>query len=159
MRPQIVPYRHLQLAETLITENEALTVKPYKDQVGKLTIGYGRNLEDRGIRYSEAELMLANDIAEAEESLSKEFGFFWGLSDERKAVMIDMYHNLGLSGLMKFQNMIAAIRVKDWDRAAHEIQDSRYWEQVGVRAQRNYYMMKFDVFATQETVTKYFASR
>lgn len=159
MKPEIVPYRHLQYAETLITENEALTVKPYKDQVGKWTIGYGRNLDDRGIRYNEAELMLANDIEEAQHALEIELDFYAGLSDARKAVMIDLYHNLGFEGLMKFQKMLEALRVGDWDKAAYELKDSRYWDQVGIRAKRNWYMLKFDVYATTETVKSYFANQ
>lgn len=157
MKPEIVPYRHLQYAETLITENEALTKTPYKDQAGKLTIGYGRNLEERGIRYNEAELMLANDIEEAHIEL-KGIDFYSELSDVRKAVLIDMAYNLGFVGLLKFKNMMEALRIKDYDKAAYEIENSKYWNQVGIRAKRNWYQMKFDVIATRQTVRSYFTN-
>ena len=45
---------------------EGLRLKPYRDTVGKLTIGWGRNLEDNGITKLEAEVLLDHDLAAAE---------------------------------------------------------------------------------------------
>ena len=42
--------------------SEGIRLKPYKDTVGKLTIGVGRNLEDVGLSYSEVMLMLEHDV-------------------------------------------------------------------------------------------------
>ena len=41
---------------------EGRTSKPYRDTVGKLTIGVGRNLEDVGLRESEIDFLLAQDV-------------------------------------------------------------------------------------------------
>ena len=41
-----------------LMRQEGLRLKPYKCTGDKLTIGYGRNLEDRGITESEAMAML-----------------------------------------------------------------------------------------------------
>src|SRR5690606_41062667 len=49
-----------------LERHEGLRLKPYRDTVGELTVGYGRNLDDVGIRPEEAALMLDNDITEAE---------------------------------------------------------------------------------------------
>jgi hypothetical protein len=49
--------------------HEGLRLKPYKDSIGKLTIGFGRNLDDNGIRPNEAAYMLEGDIDEAEQGL------------------------------------------------------------------------------------------
>jgi lysozyme len=43
-------------------EGLRLRLRAYRDTVGKLTIGYGRNLDDRGISEDEAGFMLDNDI-------------------------------------------------------------------------------------------------
>jgi lysozyme len=45
-----------------LRRDEGCVLKPYRDQVGKLTIGVGRNLDDVGISSDEAEYLLANDI-------------------------------------------------------------------------------------------------
>ena len=42
----------------LIKKHEGLRLFPYKCSVGKLTIGYGRNIEDTGISKEEAETLL-----------------------------------------------------------------------------------------------------
>lgn len=146
-----------KIAYTLIDENEGDRLKVYKCPAGKWTIGRGRNLEDKGISQPESDLMLANDIEEAHIEL-KGIEFYNDLSDVRKAVLIDMAHNLGFVGLMKFKNMMEALRTGDYDKAAYEIQDSKYWNQVGIRAKRNWYLMKFDVMATRQTVRSYFTN-
>jgi len=48
-----------------------LRLKPYRDSVGKLTIGVGRNLDDVGISAEEADVLLANDIAKAQAELKQ----------------------------------------------------------------------------------------
>ena len=79
--------------------------------------------------------MLDSDIAEAHRSLS--FLDFWSdLNDARKAALIDMVFNLGITGLMTFKKMLAALERKDYDAASSEILDSRYAIQVGARAIR-----------------------
>ena len=47
----------------MLKRHEGLRLKPYQDTIGKLTIGYGRNLDDRGISKEEAEYLLRNDIS------------------------------------------------------------------------------------------------
>ena len=159
LKPDIIRESALSIADKMAQQNEGLTYKPYHDTVGKLTVGYGRNLEDRGITFEEAKLMLAHDIVEAHTELWTQFGFFRDLSDVRKAVLMDMYHNMGISRLLGFEKMIEAIRVKDFDRAATEMKDSRYWKQVGRRAKRNYCMMRFDRWFDTENAESYFINQ
>lgn len=106
-----------------IKRHEGLKLKPYKCTAGKLTIGYGRNLEDRGIDKDEAEQMLLRDMCEVEEQLFDK-GLLDGLNDARKAVLINMGFQLGVSGLFKFENMIAALDRKEYELAAKEMLDS-----------------------------------
>lgn len=152
LKPQTVPYSHIQMAMNMARENENLTLKPYHDTVDKLTVGYGRNLEDRGLTMAEAELLLANDVIEAHEELHTQLAFYKELSEIRQAVLMDLYHNMGLSGLLGFRNMLENLRNSQWDEAAEDLKDSRYWDQVGARAKRNYLMIRFDKpFSRQET--------
>ena len=48
----------------LIKKHEGLSLKPYKCTAGKLTIGYGRNIEDKGISQEEAERFLDDRLYE-----------------------------------------------------------------------------------------------
>jgi len=106
----------------------------YTDAVGKRTIGYGRNLDDRGISDSEARTMLHNDINEALNDLMDHFEWFGSMNQVRQGVLINMCFNLGITRLRLFRNMIAALEAEDYDLAADEMLDSLWARQVKGRA-------------------------
>ena len=119
-----------------LKRDEGLRLKPYRCTAGKLTIGYGRNLEDRGITIEEAEYLLSNDIEIVCKNLSMRLSFFDDLDPVRKSALINMCFNLGLSGLMGFKKMLRAIEQSDYEQAAVEALNSRWANQVGDRAVR-----------------------
>jgi len=119
-----------------IKRDEGLRLKPYVCTAGKLTIGYGRNLEGRGITEQEAEYLLANDLLLIKSQLKKEVEFFESLDEERQAALINMGFNLGITGLLKFKKMLKALEIGNYERAALEASDSRWYRQVGQRAVR-----------------------
>ncbi|AIM40791.1 putative lysozyme [Idiomarinaceae phage Phi1M2-2] len=121
--------------EKQLAIDEGLRLKPYRDTVGKLTIGYGRNLDDVGISEEEALNMMRNDIAVSRRELSQ-YSWFRNLDDKRKDAVINMHFNLGLPRLLTFRKMIAALERGDYKRAADEALDSRWAVQVGERAVR-----------------------
>ena len=129
-----------KLTEMLV-DHEGMRRKPYRCTAGKLTIGVGRNLDDRGISPDEAMYMLANDIKDARRELSAAFLWFDKLDEVRQAVLIDMCVNLGLSRLQGFRNTLALIGVGKYEAAAQEMLNSKWAEQVGRRAQRLSRMM------------------
>ena len=53
--------------EALIRQYEGVSALPYEDSVGKITIGIGRNLTDRGLSVDEVEMLFANDMKIAAE--------------------------------------------------------------------------------------------
>jgi lysozyme len=57
-------------------------------------------------------------------------------------VIINMAFNLGVYRLGKFHKMRQAVYSSDWNRAADEMLDSRWAQQVGERAQRLAQMMR-----------------
>ena len=125
--------------------NEGLRLFPYKCSTDKLTIGYGRNLDDNGISKEEADFMFENDIEDAQASLYEIFTesiFKHHLSRNRQAVLTDMMFNLGKTRFSKFKQMIQAIKNNNFDEAARQILDSRYAVQVPNRANRNASMME-----------------
>lgn len=108
-------------------------LRPYRDTVGKLTIGYGRNLDAKGITRDEAELMLDNDMADAigdAQSL-----LYWdSLSPVRQLVISDMVYNLGLTKFLRFINLNSALAIQDYKLAAYEMKDSKWYRQTERRA-------------------------
>lgn len=122
-----------QLLRQQLARHEGLRLYPYRDTVGKLTIGFGRNLEDVGITPEEAEFMLDNDIEDVERHL-RTVDEYNELDQVRQTVIANMSFNLGFHGLMGFRNMWNAIRRRDYIGAAREMLDSRWAEQVGNRA-------------------------
>lgn len=117
-----------------IVRHEGLKLKPYRCTAGKLTIGVGRNLDDKGISEAEAMAMLDTDIAEVAVELERRLPLFSKLDDVRKDALINMGFNLGVPGLLKFRGMIAALELSDYDKAAAEMLDSKWAKQVGNRA-------------------------
>ena len=119
-----------------IKRDEDLRLKPYRDTTGHLTIGYGRNLETRGITLTEAEAMLTTDINEHEAALRRALPWTDALSECRRAVLVNMAINMGLGGLLGFRKMLAALEAGDYVTAAAEMLDSTWATQVKGRAPR-----------------------
>lgn len=117
-----------------LLEHEGMRLTPYVDTVGKITIGVGRNLTDRGISEDEARIFLDADINHAILDLTV-FPWFPDLDPVRQRAMVDLCFNIGLPRLKGFIKMLAAIQRQEWDRAARELVDSKYAQQVGPRAQ------------------------
>ena len=126
----------------LLKDEEGFRSKPYRCTAGKLTIGYGRNLEDRGITKEEAEYLLDNDIKAAISACRETFAWFAFLDNVRQAVVCDMVFNLGIGGFLEFKKAIAAIREKNWEKAADEMKDSDWYKQVRKRAVQLTVMMR-----------------
>jgi lysozyme len=121
--------------------HEGERLKPYRCTAGKLTIGVGRNLDDRGITAEESAYLLANDIAREERALLRELPWVSGLDEVRQRVLLDMAFNLGIQGLLKFRLTLSAIQAGQYERAASMMLDSLWAKQVGQRAERLSRMM------------------
>ena len=119
-----------------LTRDEGLRLKPYKDTVGKTTIGIGRNLDDVGITKAEAEYLLENDIDKVAAQLTARLPWWQGLDEPRQRAVANMAFNLGIDGLLKFTATLAALRAGDNKAAAYHALNSKWAEQVGARAQR-----------------------
>ncbi len=129
------------LATKLIKKHEGLRLTPYRCSSQKLTIGYGRNLQDNGITLDEAETMLQHDVGTAIKE-AESLPFFASLNEPRQAVIVDMIFNLGLPRFGMFKKMIAAIEDEHWTVAAAEMLNSRWARQVGKRANTLSEMMR-----------------
>jgi lysozyme len=131
----------VRLAEQL-DRHEGRRQKPYKDTVGKLTIGVGRNLDDVGLFDDEIDRMLANDIERAVRGLVSRYpSWFPSLDPVRQAVLVNMAF-MGLSRLAGFTKMLTAVARHDFETAAIEMLQSKWADQVGDRALELAQMMR-----------------
>tara|TARA_R110002020_G_scaffold336531_1_gene551968 strand:- start:64 stop:477 length:414 start_codon:yes stop_codon:yes gene_type:complete len=123
----------IHIAKASLRAHEGLRLKAYQCTADKTTIGYGRNLDDKGISTEEAELFLDSDIGECIQDLAT-FPYWNGLTDRRQAALIDLRFCLGGGGYRKFLKMGAALEAGDYSEAADQILDSRFAQQTGSRA-------------------------
>jgi lysozyme len=137
-------YRIDEIAEALKRE-EGFSAHAYLCSENRLTIGYGRNVDELGgigISPDEAELLLRNDIdrtiAECEQ-----WEWFGDLQPAQQSVLIQLCFQLGYPRLTKFKRMLAALAEQDYETAADELLDSRFAEQVPRRANRLAEQMRF----------------
>ena len=119
-----------------LKRDEGFRSHPYKDTVGKWTIGYGRNLDDVGISHEEAEVLLKHDIGHAIEEVNHAFPFIQTAPLPVKRAVYNMCFNMGINRLSGFVNMLAALEARSYSDAADHAMDSKWATQVGPRAER-----------------------
>ena len=119
-----------------LKRDEGVKLFPYKCSANKLTIGVGRNIEERGITEDEANYLLKNDLTMCVEEVESIFTWYPYLTDSRKRVIVNMVFNLGLSRFLNFKKFIDAMEQKDYETAGKEMLDSKWAKQVGDRAKR-----------------------
>lgn len=121
--------------EDLLKADEGLSLVPYKDTRGFLTIGYGRNIEANGISQATADLMLKEDCDRVRQEAS---AFWWwaAIDEVRQLVVLSMLFQLGLTTLLGFQRMIIALRTRNYAAAAEEMRSSLWARQTPERAEK-----------------------
>lgn len=143
-----------------LRRHEGLRLTAYLCPVGYWTIGYGRNLETKGLSRAEqlalfgqtmakddyiavlkkleiseaqAEELLLADVTEVEQALGRYF-VMSRIPPVRQAVLANMAFQMGVGGLLEFRKMLAALRSDHWDDAAEEMLNSQWALQTPKRA-------------------------
>ena len=125
-----------------LDRDEGREKMPYIDTVGKVTIGVGRNLTDRGLSDDEIDYLLQNDIDTAIDDLNRGIPWWDTLTPVRQRVLVNMCFNLGWPKLKGFVRTLAAVRRGDYAAAAQGMRESLWARQVGARAERLAQMME-----------------
>jgi lysozyme len=105
---------------------------PYIDTVGKITIGIGYNLSDRGLDNEWIDSQFNKDVEYFSQQLSL-FNWFLELNIDRQIALIDMCF-MGFKKFLSFKKMIKAFEEKDFKKASFEMLNSKWAEQVNGRA-------------------------
>lgn len=124
----------LLTTENQLKPEEGYRQFPYKDTVGKITIGYGFNLTDIGLYPEESEFMLKFRTHKALTDVLSHLPWSQSLTEGRRVVLTDMAYNLGIGGLMAFKTFLGALESMDYDKAADAMLNSLWAKQVGNRA-------------------------
>jgi lysozyme len=124
------------LLNKALMRDEDIRLKPYRDTMGKLTIGVGRNIEDRGISVATAMQMLGEDVDIVLAELDQRIPWWRGLDEVRQRVVANLAFNMGTPKLLGFRRMLDALKDGRNDDAADELLDSVYAWQVKGRAIR-----------------------
>ena len=139
----------MTLAE-YVTSNEGYVPHAYKDSEGYWTVGIGFLIDkDKGggLTREECDTILDRRLTAIYEKLFDQLVIFRGLDPVRQTVLVDMSYQLGISGMMNFKKMLAAIEAGDYSTAAKEMLDSLWAKQTPVRAKRNANAMATGILA------------
>lgn len=110
---------------------------------GKLTIGYGINIEDTGVTVQEADFLLVSRVDALAPILQSRISNWNSLSDARKVVLLDLAYEFGASRLLtEFRPTIDLVLAGRFEEAASHMRGWSWYQQVGKRAEPLCLMME-----------------
>ena len=129
-----------------LAEDEGCKYEIYLDHLGLPTFGIGALIKEHDPEYGQpvgtpvseerVRKRFNLDIAVTIEDCGRLYPDFDDLPEEAQLVIANMCFNLGYPRLSKFKGMKAGVDARDWERAADEMVDSRWHDQVPNRAKR-----------------------
>lgn len=120
---------------------------PYEDTKGKVTIGIGHNLTDRGLPDEIIDRLYELDVREVIDDLDKFLPWWREMNETRQRVIIDMGFNMGIDPakhgkLLTFKNTLRKMETGAYKEAAKGMRNSLWAKQVKGRAVRLVKMME-----------------
>ena len=142
--------------ETTVMNDEGFRARPYLDTVGVATIGYGStfvlgervSMDWTAITADTARELLRGDLYQALIDAQAVFSRFNDMNDVRQEVIVNMAYNLGRRGLAGFKRMVKKSDYLDYAGMAFEMQNSKWFSQVGLRSIRLVLEMRSGQVAT-----------
>ena len=129
-----------------LEDDEGVKYEIYNDHLGYPTFGIGHLVKDDdpehgmpvGTPVSKERVAEAfdQDIETVLEDCCKLYSDFDDLPEEVQRIVANMMFNLGYPRLSAFRGMKAGVDARDWEAAADEMVDSRWYNQVPNRALR-----------------------
>ncbi len=129
-----------------IAEDEGCKYEIYLDHLGLPTFGIGALVKENdpeqgqpvGTPVDEERVRqrFNLDIAVTIDDCKVLYEDFDDLPEECQHIIANMMFNMGRPRLSKFKGMKAGVDARDWNRAADEMVDSRWYDQVTNRAKR-----------------------
>ena len=138
-----------EILKEQIKRHEGEVLEVYADSLGYLTLGVGHLIKEDDAEHGQpAGTPVSQEVVDAyyepdfdkhvEETIhvfeGKGGEDFYSLPEDIQHVLINMTFNLGGTRFAKFNNMWSAVVEGDWKRMAVEMEDSRWFGQVGRRS-------------------------
>ena len=125
-----------------IKKNEGFSFKPYRDQLGFLTIGYGHLIlsnekELTKIKKTKTELekIFLKDFKNAVSDFNK-FLSRYPNNKKDKDLLIEMVFQIGAPGVLKFKKLLTHMRKKDKYLVCFEMMNSLWYNQTPNRVKK-----------------------
>ena len=138
---------NIELCKEQIKRHEGEVLNIYKDSLGYKTLGVGHLCQPNDPEYDWAvgtsvsqevvDMYYEDDFDKHYMEAIHVFGSqqeFNNLPEIIQRVLVNMCFNLGGSRLSKFRNMLKACREHNWKEMSVQMQDSRWYRQVGRRS-------------------------
>lgn len=142
----------------LLRQEEGVRYTPYLDSLGYPTTGVGFKLGPQGVPLSYYTFSLDDRtidawldacIAEVKNLMRTHSSIATALqhcNPARRDILTSMAYQIGGAGLERFNNMLAAIKLEDWDAAAREMLNSTWAKQGADRACRHATVMRTGIW-------------
>ena len=137
---------NLEILRTQLAIDEGVKNEIYLDHLGLPTFGIGHLVTDTDAEFG-CDVGTSVSEQRVEEAFKKDvqivikdceilYPDFNELPEEVQQIIANMMFNLGRPRLSKFKGMKRGVDNQDWNGAADEMVDSRWYRQVGKRAER-----------------------
>jgi lysozyme len=137
---------NLEKLRTQLEVDEGVRYEIYLDHLGYPTFGIGHlvipNDPENGLLSGTAvsEERVAEcfeqDVTSVIKDCHKLYNDFDELPEEAQQIIANMMFNMGYTRLSKFKGMKRGVDTRDWNVAANEMMDSKWYQQVKIRATR-----------------------
>ena len=131
-----------------IKRHEGEVLEVYEDSLGYLTLGVGHLIQKSDPEYGQpAGTPVSQEVVDMyyEDDFDKHVEetihvcennniVFDALPESIQHVLVNMCFNLGANRLGKFRNMLYAVSTSNWQEMANQMEDSRWFGQVGRRS-------------------------
>ena len=136
----------LEKLEEELEIDEGCKYEIYLDHLGYHTFGIGHLITEDDLEYgwevgTSIDTFRVHDTFESDietvlSDCTKLYEDFEDLPEEAQRVIANMMFNMGYTRLSKFKGMKRGVDARDWNTAADEMVDSRWYNQVTNRANR-----------------------
>lgn len=128
-------------AESLLCGEEGRRSVAYPDSRGKPTIGighYDQNLVVGVTTWTDAQIdaQFSADYVHARDGIARAWPQIHALDEVRRDYLISMAFQLGVSGVLMFRRLLAALAAGEWQSAHDEAMASDWYAQTPARCER-----------------------
>ena len=139
---------NIELLKEQIKRHEGEVLEIYEDSLGYLTLGVGHLIREDDEDFGEpAGTPVSQEVvdryydADFDKHVDETIHVcennnidFDNLPEDIQHVLVNMCFNLGANRLGKFRNMLYAVSVSNWQEMSNQMEDSRWYGQVGRRS-------------------------